>query len=106
MTTQDPFIIDENATVIVEFSSRTGGFGEVSSSPEDLARRSAEALDKAMDTIHHMARRVNATIKQLADPPAEVEVDFGIKFTSEAGAVIAKAGVDCSINVKLTWERE
>lgn len=105
MTTQDTLMVDENTRIKVEFSSK-GGFSEVSSSPVDVARKSAEALNEAMDTIQQMAQRVNATIKQLNEPPAVVEVDFGIKFTSEMGAVIAKAGIDCNINIKLTWKQE
>ncbi len=105
MTTSDQFAVDEHTVVIVEFPER-GGFREVSSSPEDIAQKSAEALGKAMDTIHHMARRVTAMIDQISDPPSQVELDFGIKFSSEAGAVIAKAGIECSINVKLVWERD
>lgn len=105
MTVPDQFVIDENTVVLVEFSSETGGFREVSNSPEDIAQKSAEALGKAMDTIHHMARRVVAMIDQISDPPSQVEVNFGIKFSSEAGAVIAKAGMECGINVKLIWER-
>jgi hypothetical protein len=35
-----------------------------------------------MNTIHHMARRVVATVKalSLAERPAKVEVEFGLKL--------------------------
>ena len=53
-----------------------------------------------------MAARTVETVKKLSDPPDEVEVSFGLKLDAEAGAVVAKAGTEASINVKLTWERE
>jgi len=106
MSTHDQFVIDENTTVIVEFPPEEGGFTEVSLSPAEIAQKSAEALSKAMDTIHHMARRVSAMVEQLPDPPTQIEAEFGIKFSSETGAVIAKAGIECNINVKLIWERD
>jgi hypothetical protein len=31
-------------------------------------------------------------------------VDFGLKLSAEAGALIAKTGVGANINVKLTWK--
>jgi hypothetical protein len=99
------FIIDEDAPVLVEFTLRPG-LREVSLSPDDIAEKSAKALDSAMNAIHHMARRVSAMIDTLSDRPAEVEVEFSLALDAEAGAMISKAGVEAGFNVKLTWKRE
>ncbi len=107
------FTIDENAPILIDFTSppaqRRGdqpGLRRASLSPADLAAQSTKALDSAMNAIHHMARRVIATIDALSDRPSQVEVAFGLTLDSEAGALIAKAGMEASINVTLTWERE
>jgi hypothetical protein len=100
------FTIDENTPIIVEFPTKPGVQQVGRLSPEMIAEKSAEALDKTMHIIHTMARRVTATIDAISVPPKQAEVEFGIIFDSEAGAVLAKAGVECSINVKLTWERK
>jgi hypothetical protein len=98
------FGINQDAPVLVEFEPQPGVV-RASLAPEDIFAQSAAALDSAMNTIYHMARRVTATIDALVDRPTEVEVAFGIKLDAEAGAFIAKAGVEGSISVKLTWER-
>lgn len=98
------FTIDENATVIVEFPEKSGLQPVSRLSPREVARKSSEALDQAMNTIHHMARRVNATLNAMAEPPEQVEVDFGITFDADVGAVIARDAAECSISVKLVWE--
>ena len=98
------FTIDENAPILVEFTPGPG-LKQVSLAPADLAGKSTEALDSTMNTIHHMAGRVFATVDALANRPTQVDVEFGIKFDAQAGALIAKAGMEASINVKLTWER-
>lgn len=98
------FGINQDAPVLVEFEPQPGVV-RASLAPEDIVAQSAAALDSAMNTIYHMARRVTATIDALVDRPSEVEVAFGIKLDAEAGAFIAKAGVEGSISVKLTWER-
>jgi len=72
----------------------------------DLIEKSARALDSAMNTIHHMARRVKSTIENLIDPPSEVEVAFGLKLEGEAGAIIAKAGAQATLDVKLKWQNK
>ena len=106
MANQNQLDINENITVYVEFHKEAGGFRETSRSSTDFAEKSVKALQQAMDSIHHMASRVNVMIDKISDRPSQVEVDFGIKFNSEVGAVIASAGMDCSINVKLIWENK
>jgi len=97
------FIIKEDAPVFVEFELHPGAY-EASLSTEDIAKKSAEALDQAMNTIHNMARRVTAMIDTLPKRPAQVEVEFGITLNMEAGAIIAKAGVETTLHVKLVVE--
>jgi hypothetical protein len=52
-----------------------------------------------------MSQKVNSTVKDMEGHPNHVEVDFGIKFDTEAGIIIAKASMEASLNVKLTWDR-
>lgn len=93
-------------SIIVEFPPKPGVAPVSRPTAEDIIRKSNEAVEKAMATIQEMARHVTTTIDKISDPPTQMEVEFGIKFDSEVGAVVAKAGMECSINVKLTWERK
>ena len=98
------FIIDEDTPILVEFAPRPG-VRQVSLSPDDLAEKSAQALDRAMGTIRQMAQRVSALRVTLPDEFTQVELEFGLKLEAEAGALISKVGGEASINVTLTWER-
>jgi len=90
--------------VVVEFPPRAGR-QQVALKPDEAVQRSAEALDRSMDTIRHMAKRVTTTMDSLGGVrPDEVTVKFGIKFDAEAGAIIAKAGVEASMDVELVWK--
>jgi predicted RecB family nuclease len=102
-----PFPVNEDVPILVEFEV-VPGREQVSRSVEDLAAKSAEALDNAMGAIYQMARRTYSVVRALpiAERPAEIEVDFNLKLTSEAGVVLAKAGLESSINVKLKWQRD
>jgi hypothetical protein len=98
------FVINNDAPVLVEFAPRPG-VQQVALTPADMAEKSEKALDSAMNTIHQMAGRVSAALDTLAEHrPNEVEVEFGLKLDAEAGALIAKAGIEASVNVKLTWK--
>ena len=72
---------------------------------EDLAKKSEEAMNKAMDKIQNMATRVNSTIEGIGEKNKldNVEVEFGLKFDGELDVFIAKAGLEASIVVTLNW---
>ena len=106
------FTIDEAEPILVELSPGMGYGGETTRGiekaaalPGDLVDRSEKALASAMNTIHNMARRVKASIDAISDRPDTVEVTFGLKLTAGAGALIASAGSEASINVRLSWKK-
>jgi len=81
------------------------GMEKVAGLRGDIVERSEKALTSAMGTIHNMARRVKSTIDAISDRPDTVEVTFGLKLTAGAGALIASAESEASINVKLGWKK-
>jgi hypothetical protein len=42
----------------------------------------------------------------MARQPDSVEMTFGVKLDAQAGAVIAKTGVQGHFEVKLTWSQQ
>ena len=97
--------------ILVEFAPlQMPGVRKASSfalGPEEMAGKSALALDKAMSTIRQMGNRVTKTIKsiEVVDRPTKVELEFGIKLDADVGAYIAKVSAEAGIKVVLTWER-
>lgn len=49
------------------------------------------------------ARSTLAKLRQAH--PHEITVEFGIKLTAEAGAVITKTAGECHLNVTLLWRQ-
>ena len=96
------FTIDEHAPILVEFAPAPGVM-RTALSPADLTAQSEKAIASAMSTIHAVAQRVTATINAISERPSTVEVDFGLKLTAGADALVAKASTEASFIVKLTW---
>lgn len=71
-----------------------------------LKDKSDRAIEKAMTFIQEMSKKVNSTVKDMEGKPNHVEVQFGIRFDAEAGIIIAKASMESSLNVNLTWDRQ
>lgn len=74
----------------------------------DIAKKSGQAFDHAMSTIETVAERTKQTIRSIniSDQPDTVELTFGLKLTSDANALIASAGVEAQIVVKLVWNNK
>ncbi len=93
--------------ILVDFPDEEGGLVQVSLK-DDVAEwleKSQDALDKAMLTILGMAYRANQ-LRHIPTEFTQAEIEFGVKLTAESGALLAKAGAEGSISVKLTWERQ
>lgn len=95
--------------ILVEFATEEGlrpvGLFSRKNEPE-LASKSNEAVNKAMNTIKNMAERVHYTVENLVSRPKNVEVEFVIKFDAEIGVIVAKVTAKASMIVKMIWEQE
>ena len=61
-----------------------------------------EALGKIQPAAECMVERFRA----LATKPDQVAVEFGLKLSAEAGALIASTGIETNLKVTLTWKRQ
>jgi Trypsin-co-occurring domain 1 len=102
-TDNRPVTEDVDPPLRIEFYDRQG-LRQVALSAPEVIQRSGQALQDAMGIVRQMAERVRQTVVSMPARPSEVEVAFGIKFDAEAGAVIAKTGIEASINVVFRWE--
>jgi hypothetical protein len=64
-----------------------------------------EDLDSSLDRITPAADLLLSKLRRLAHRPDEATIEFGVKLTGHAGAVLASAGVEANFNVSLTWRR-
>jgi hypothetical protein len=99
------FTPDEDAPLLIEITP-TPGVQEVALSTEELAAKADEVMTKVMNAIHGVSERFGDLYGTLPDQFTQVELSFGVKVTSEMGALIAKAGLEATFNVKLVWEKK
>lgn len=97
--------------ILIEWSS-SGGREQISTTKAIGA--AGGKLTQAMDTILAIADQARSTAQTIADTDESatpqggslktLEFEFGLKFDAEAGAFLAKAGIEASISVKMVWE--
>ena len=72
---------------------------------DELAAKASQTFEHALDRVRPVADAVLTRLKGLASRPDEVEVSFGLKLSTEAGAILASAGAEANLQVKLKWVR-
>lgn len=98
------FALPDGSTVIIE-SDGSGGRIEKARGPKETVESATETFQEAVDNARKAALVVLDKVRQ-DNSPDEVEITFGLKASAELGnLVVAKAGVEASYSVKLTWKK-
>ncbi|MFF3172159.1 CU044_2847 family protein [Streptomyces sp. NPDC057900] len=97
------FTTDSGATVTVEVDRHAPGAQLVARDDGNALARSGRTFDHALQGIRAAAESALAVFRDGTLKPDGVEIEFGVKITTEAGAVIAKSAVEGHLTVKLSW---
>ncbi|MFD0343623.1 CU044_2847 family protein [Streptomyces sp. NPDC127117] len=95
--------LEGGGSILVEAAEGAAGpvkAGRVGDAVRDLPA----TLGSALEPVTDMARTV---LRRLRDAgPAEVEVEFGVDLSTEAGVVITKTTANCHLTVRMVWSRD
>jgi Trypsin-co-occurring domain 1 len=99
------FPLSGGGEVAVEVDDETAGIGRAGR-VDDAANRAAHTYEQAMAAVRRAAEATVGQFRQLATSPSTVELEFGVKLTAEADAVIARTQAEAHLTVRLTWTEE
>jgi hypothetical protein len=71
----------------------------------DAVRRASETLESALAHARDAADVALRQFQDLATRPDEVELEFGVILTAEAGAVLARSTAEAHLTVRLAWKK-
>ncbi|MGK5553295.1 CU044_2847 family protein [Actinomadura kijaniata] len=92
----------DQGPVVVELSANEPGFVGVSRI-DDVLFEAKGRLEDAMQGVRAAAQTALRGLRDGAERPDQIELEFGVKFNAAAGAVIAKTSMEGQMKVKLTW---
>ncbi|MCX5203409.1 CU044_2847 family protein [Streptomyces sp. NBC_00237] len=95
------FKTEDGGHVVVEVDHRPPGATLVSR--RDNLLDAGRNFEDALAGIRTAAESALRTFRGGSLMPEGVELEFGVKLTGEAGAVIAKSSIEGHITVKLAW---
>lgn len=99
------FPLEEGSFILVEVDVPDES-GMVPASRGEVIERAQQTFEQALDKIRPAAQSIIVKLRNLNDPPDEVEVEFGLKMSAEVGAIIASASAEANYKVTLTWKKE
>jgi Trypsin-co-occurring domain 1 len=97
------FEVSPGRDVLVEVDATADGFEPLGSIDDGIVRAAVGFSDR-LDTIRDA---VTETLTKLGEKlnPDEITVSFGIKFSAQAGAMIAKTSLEGNLGVQMVWHR-
>ncbi|MFE5618324.1 CU044_2847 family protein [Streptomyces sp. NPDC056524] len=97
--------LDGGGTILVEAAeAEEDGPVKASGLPGDAIRELPVRLGQALEPVTDLARTVLGRLRDAG--PAELEVEFGIDLSTEAGVVITKAQAACHLTVRMVWHKD
>jgi Trypsin-co-occurring domain 1 len=105
MTDLIQFELEDGSSVLIE----TEG---IPARPVTRGGRATEMISKADETFEHALGRIVPTsaamiqrFRGMATQPDEIEIEFGVKISAEAGAIIAKTSGEANFRIAVRWKR-
>ena len=96
------FPLEDGSSIVVEVDEPETA-GTVRASRGDTLAKAKETLEEAFDKVLPVTKSVVQKLRSVGNRPDEIEVAFGVKLTTTAGAVIASAAAEANFDVTLRW---
>ncbi|WP_330340303.1 CU044_2847 family protein [Streptomyces sp. NBC_00557] len=97
------FTTDDGAVVVVESVEPGTGTRLVGRGDGGPAAQASHTFEGALDGVRSAAQSALRVFRDGSLRPDSVELEFGVKLTAEAGAVIAKGAAEGQLVVRLGW---
>lgn len=99
------FPLEDGSTITVEVDEPVPEGGTVRGLRLAEPEMASVTFEAALEKVKPAAGGIIARLRELADPPDQVVVEFGLKLGAKAGALIASADTEANFKIALTWKR-
>jgi hypothetical protein len=100
------FPLEDGSTILIEVDE-LGYEGSITKASRsgDLIAKASQTLEQALEVVRPAACAIHKKLRDLHEQPDEIEVEFGLKLSVEAGAFVAAAGMDANYTITLKWKK-
>jgi Trypsin-co-occurring domain 1 len=96
------FPLEEGGSIIVEVDEPERE-GTVRAGRGDTIVKAKETLEEALNHVLPATKSIVEKLRSIGNKPDEIEINFGVKLSTVAGAVIASASAEANFDVTVRW---
>ncbi len=105
------FPSDGGGTIMVEVEDLApAGQTRRGLSTSAVVERAQNSFEDALEKTRPIASGLIGRLREIGDsavePPDEIQVEFGLLLSAEAGAVLAAASATANFKVTMTWRKD
>jgi len=100
------FLLEDGNSVLVEVDDSETGSVVRSGRPTETITKAQKTFEEAIEKVKPAASAIITKIRSLHDSPDEIEVEFGLKMSADAGAFVASTGIEANYKITLKWKKE
>lgn len=97
--------LDDGSSLHVEVETRDENGWTRAGRVQDAASAAGRTLREALAPIRPAMQAVVDQLRGGVSPPDTIRLDFGIKFSADAGVVVARTATEASFSVSVEWHR-
>jgi hypothetical protein len=73
--------------------------------PAEEVIKAGQSLEQVLGQLGPAVRGIVSELRAAADWPEEVQVEFGVKLSTDANVIIARAGGEANFRIAMKWSR-
>jgi len=99
------FAVGSGQSVLVQVEDSAAGPTTRGIGAQSITTRASQTFEEAISRVRPAAEAIVDQLRSLSAAPDEVQVEFGLTLSAQAGAFVAAAGTEANFKVSLTWHR-
>ena len=96
------FPLEEGGSILVQIDEPDTG-GTIRAGRDETIEKAKETFEEALNRVLPAAKSVVEKLQSMGSRPDEIEVNFGINLSTQAGAFIASATAQANFGVTVRW---
>jgi hypothetical protein len=99
------FPLEEGGSILVQIDE-PDTVGTIRAGRDETIEKAKETFEEALNRVLPAAKSVVEKLQSMGSRPDEIEVNFGINLSTQAGAFIASATAQANFGVTVSWTGE
>ena len=97
--------VDGAEPIVMEIDSDIDVGVIPSARPGEVVATATQSFETALERLRPMTQAILVKLRDVAEGPEQIGIEFGLKMSMEAGLVIAHATTEANFKVTLQWKR-